>query len=157
MSDEALEALDFEIEVNVKGLMRIAQAFAPVLRANEGGAFVQINSIASLRSFADFATYCASKAASYSITQALRQTLREQGTQVVSVHPGPIATDMANAAGLAEVAEPPTVVADAIISALEAGEFHVFPDTMARELWHNYEGFARAVVERSGSEEGTAS
>jgi NAD(P)-dependent dehydrogenase (short-subunit alcohol dehydrogenase family) len=153
----AIDALDFEIDVNVKGLIRMAQAFAPVLAANGGGAFVQLNSVASLRSFAGFATYCASKAASYSITQALRDMLGKQGTQVVSVHPGPIATDMADAAGLGEIAEPPTLVADGIISALAAGEFHVFPDSMAQDFWQGYEGFARGFVESDMSEGADAS
>jgi NAD(P)-dependent dehydrogenase (short-subunit alcohol dehydrogenase family) len=152
LAPDAIDALRFEIDVNVYGLVRMAQAFAPVLAANGGGAFVQLNSVVSLKSFADFATYSASKAASYSITQALRERLKEQGTQVVSVHPGPIATDMGDAAGLTAVAEPPSVVADAIVTALAAGEFHVFPDTMAKKFWAAYEGFARAIVEPEGKE-----
>src|SRR5262245_24805330 len=123
----AIDALQFEIDVNVFGLIRVAQAFAPVLAANGGCAFVQLNSVVSLKNFADFATYSASKAASYSITQALRQQLSDQGIQVVSVHPGPIATDMGNAAGLGDIAEPASLVADAIVSALESGKFHAFP------------------------------
>lgn len=157
LAENAMDALDFEMDVNVKGLVRMAQAFAPVLAANGGGAFVQVNSVASLRSFARFATYCASKAASYSITQTLRDMLSKQGTQVVSVHPGPIATEMADAAGLGEIAEPPTLVADGIISALAAGEFHVFPDSMARDFWQGYEGFARSFVENDMSEGADAS
>ena len=136
-----------EFEVNVLGLMRMARAFAPVLAANGGGAFVQLNSVVSIKSFPDFATYCASKAASYSITQSLRAVLGKQGTQVVSVHPGPIATDMASDAGLQDVAEPPSIVVEAIVSALASGEFHAFPDSMAQGLWKAYEGFARSVVE----------
>ena len=157
LAADALDAFDFEIDVNVKGLIRVAQAFAPVLKANGGGAFVQLNSIASLRSFAAFSTYCASKAASYSITQALREVLGEQGTQVFSVHPGPIATDMANDAGLGDGAEPPGLVAEAIVEAFAAGEFHVFPDSMAREFWQAYEGFGRGVVESSMTEEALTS
>jgi len=72
----------------------MAQAFAPILKTNGGGALVQLNSIASMKNFSDLATYSASKAASYSITQALRDVLKEQGTHVVSVHPGSIATDI---------------------------------------------------------------
>ena len=146
LSDDVLTALDFEINVNVKGLIRVAQAFAPVLKSNGGGALVQLNSVASLRSFPDFSTYCASKAASYSMTQALRKALAEQQTLVVSVHPGPIDTDMAAEAGLDD-ADPPSVVADAIVAALEAGEFHTFPDAYAQEIWEAYESFARAHVE----------
>lgn len=148
----AIDALQFEMEVNVVGLIRMAQAFAPVLAGNGGGAFVQLNSVASLKNFADFSTYSASKAAAYSITQGLRDKLKGQGTLVVSVHPGPIATDMADAAGLGAIAEPASLVADAIVAGLAAGEFHVFPDTMARKVWSAYQGFARAVVEANVSE-----
>ena len=68
-SDDAIEALQFEMEANVYGLIRVAQAFAPVLKANGGGALVQLNSIVSIKCFPQFTTYCASKAAAYSLTQ----------------------------------------------------------------------------------------
>jgi len=146
LSEGAVVALQAEMEVNVYGLMRMAQAFAPVLKANGGGAFVQLNSVASLKSFPAFATYAASKAASYLVTQAMLIDLGEQGTQVVSVHPGPIATDMADHAGLTEMAEPPELVADAIVSALADGDFHAWPDTMAKQFAAAYEPFSRQVV-----------
>ena len=147
LSDNAVAALQAEMEVNVSGLMRVAQAFAPVLRAHGGGALVQINSVASMKSFASFATYAASKAAAYSITQALRDELKGQGTRVLSVHPGPIATDMAQSAGLGDMGEPPVLVPQAILAALQAGAFHVYPDTMAKQVADAYQGFATAIVE----------
>jgi short-subunit dehydrogenase len=100
-----------------------------------------------MKNFADFATYSASKAASYSITQGLRDSLQEQGTQVVSVHPGPIATDMAINAGLGEIAEPAELVARSIVDALESGEFHAFPGSMAKQIGAEYHDFASHVVE----------
>ena len=130
----------------------MAQAFAPVLKANGGGVFAQLNSIVSMKTFSNFTTYSASKAASYSITQGLRELLSEQGTIVLSVHPGPIATDMGDAAGLTEIAEPPSLVPQAIIAALKAGEFHVFPDSMAKQIGSAYDSFATNVVEASISE-----
>ncbi|MEM8782451.1 MAG: SDR family oxidoreductase, partial [Planctomycetota bacterium] len=151
LSPDAFEALDFEVDVNVKGLMRVAQAFAPTLKRNGGGALVQLNSVASVKNFADFATYAASKAAAYSITQALRESLAGQNTLVVSVHPGPIETDMSRSAGFSD-SDPPSVVADAIVDALREGTFHVFPDTMARDFWAAYRGFAEAIVEPSFAE-----
>jgi NAD(P)-dependent dehydrogenase (short-subunit alcohol dehydrogenase family) len=147
LASNAVAALQDEMEVNVYGLIRMAQAFAPVLEANGGGAFVQLNSVASMKNFADFATYSASKAAAYSITQGLRDLLKAQGTQVVSVHPGPIATDMADSAGLGEIAEPAELVAQAIIEAIESGEFHAFPDSMAKQIGAVYRDFAVKVVE----------
>ena len=147
LADEALEALQYDMDVNVFGLIRMAQAFAPNLKANGGGAFVQLNSIASIKCFSDFATYSASKAAAYSITQGLHDKLKEQGTAVLSVHPGPIATDMAVDAGFGEIAEPPSLVSESIIDALKSGDFHVFPDTMAKQIGNQYENFAKNIVE----------
>ncbi len=151
-SDNAIESLEFEMKNNVYGLLYIARAFAPVLKKNGGGAFVQLNSVVSMKCFPEFTTYCASKAAAYSITQALRTLLQDQGTAVVSVHPGPIATDMAVAAGLTEIAEPPELVGQAIIAALQSGEFHAFPDSMAKQIGQAYHDFAQNIVEAEVSE-----
>jgi NAD(P)-dependent dehydrogenase (short-subunit alcohol dehydrogenase family) len=147
LSPDAIESLRFELEVNVFGLIHVAQAFAPVLKANGGGALVQLNSVVSVKTFADFATYSASKAASYSITQALREQLAQQGTQVLSVHPGPIQTDMGREAGLEDIAEPPSLVADAIFESLENNRFHAWPDSMAKQISETYQAFAESVVE----------
>ncbi len=143
----AINALNYEIEINVGGLIRMAQAFASVLKNNGGGAFIQLNSVASMKNFLPFTTYSASKAAAYSITQGLKDTLGEQGTLIMSVHPGPIATDMANNAGLGDMAESPAIVADAIIDALKNGEFHVFPDSMAKQIQGVYQNYAENIIE----------
>lgn len=147
LDNNALESLNFEMDVNVGGLIRVAQAFAPILKDNGGGALVQLNSVASIKNFVPFTTYSASKAAAYSITQSLKDLLSEQNTLVVSVHPGPIDTDMGNAAGLSEIAESPTLVADAIIEGLKQGTFHIFPDTMAKQVESVYHNYAENIVE----------
>ena len=152
LDDDAISSLEFEMNINVYGLIRMAQAFAPILKANGGGVFTQMNSVVSMKCFSNFATYSASKAASYSITQALRELLGEQGTIVLSVHPGPIATDMGDAAGLTEIAEPPSLVAEGIIESLKVGDFHVFPDSMAKKIGSAYKSFAENVVEANITE-----
>lgn len=144
-ADDTIDNLRHEFDVNVFGLLRMARAFAPALKQNGGGAFVQLNSVASLRSFTPFSTYCASKAAAYSLTQAIRDTLSEQGTAVLSVHPGPIGTDMATTAGFDET-DPPSVVAEGIVAALAAGDFQLFPDTMAKKIGEAYASFADNVI-----------
>ena len=83
------------METNFFGPMRMAQAFAPVLRDNGGGALVNVLSVLSFVSMPQAATYSASKAAAWSLTNALRMELRSQGTLVVAVHAGFIDTDMA--------------------------------------------------------------
>lgn len=153
LTKDAFDQYDAEHRTNVLGWLHVAQAFAPVLKANGGGALVQLNSVASIKSFADFATYSASKAASYSLTQALREKLAGQQTAVVSVHPGPIKTDMADEVGLGDIAEPPSLVAESLFDALRNGDFHVFPDSMAKQFQAAYEGFAAAVVEGEAAEQ----
>lgn len=147
LSPDAIDSLEYEFNINVYGLVRMAQAFAPVLKANGGGVFGQLNSVVSMKAFGNFATYSASKAAAYSLTQSLRESLGEQGTKVLSIHPGPIATDMGDDAGLTDIAEPPSLVGEAIVKALETGEFHVYPDSMAKQIGENYSSFAKNVVE----------
>ncbi len=147
LDDHTFKALEYELDVNLFGLLRVARAFAPVLKQNGGGAFVQINSVVSLAAFPTGATYSASKAASYSITQSLKAVLAEQGIAVFSVHPGPIATDMAATAGIQDIAEPPALVGEAILAAFKSGDFHVFPDSMARDYGKAYESYAKSVIE----------
>ena len=152
LDESAASNMKFEFDVNVYGLLHMAQAFAPVLKKNGGGAFVQLNSVATIKAFANVGTYSASKAAAYSLTQSLRDDLAKQGTIVVSVHPGPIATDMADQAGLTEVAQPASVVADAVLAAIVNGDFHVFPDDIAKQIGGAYDSFAKNVVEAQAVE-----
>lgn len=143
----AVDQLRYQMEGNVYPLIQLAQAFGPLLKANGGGAFVQMNSLASIKNFLPFTTYSASKAASYSVTQGLREAWTEQGTQVVNVLAGPIKTDMADSAGMGEGAPPPRVVSDAILAALASGEFFVYPDPMAQEVAKAYAPYATSVLE----------
>ena len=146
MDEDVIEQFQTELNVNVYGLIRMAQAFAPVLKRNGGGAFIQLNSIASLSSFPR-ATYPASKAAAYSFTQALRPIFKEQGTATLSVHPGPILTDMAISSGFAEDSDLPSVVSEGIVTSLKEGKFHLFPDRMAKNFEKAYHNFAKNIIE----------
>ena len=150
LDEDAIRSLEYEMGVNVFGLIRVAQAFAPVLKANGGGVLVQLSAVAARLCVADFASYCASQPAAFSLTLGLRQQLQAHGTRVVSVHPGPIATDMADTAGIAEIAVPPSLVAEAVLAALEDADFHVYPDTMARQIGAAYQGFAENVIDGGG-------
>ena len=146
MDEDVIEQFQTELNINVYGLIHMAQAFASVLKRNGGGAFVQLNSIASLSSFPR-ATYPASKAASYSFTQALRPIFKEQGTATLSVHPGPILTDMAISSGFAEDSDLPSVVSEGIVTSLKEGKFHLFPDRMAKDFEKAYRQFAEEIIE----------
>ena len=124
----------------------MARAFAPILEKNGKGAIVQINSVGSLKNFSYLSTYCASKAASYSITQGLKDEFANKGITVLSVYPGPIATDMAGEAGIGDVAEPSSLVSEGIVEALRKGVFHLFPDSRAKEFHAAYQSYAEYLI-----------
>ncbi len=146
-ADSFEQSFSTELEVNTFGLLRIARAFDPILRARKEAAFVQLNSVGSIKNFDGLTSYCASKAATYTITQALTSTWAETGIQVLSVHPGPIATDMAKQVGMFDDAVPASVVSDAIVQSLKDGDFHLFPDALAQEMGSAYSAYAGAVIE----------
>ena len=146
MSSNFEAAFEKELSVNVYGLVWMAQAFAPALERNQGS-FVQLNSIASIKNFVGCTSYSASKAAAYSITQGIRETFLPKGIHVVSVHPGPIDTDMAADAGLMDIADDVTTVSQGILSAIESKTFHLFPDNLAKEFGEAYRNYAEAIVE----------
>lgn len=134
----------FQLEVNAFGLLRVANAFAKTLENNKG-ALVQLNSIASIKNFSNLSTYSASKAASYSLTQGLRTELGAKGVSILSVHPGPVATDMGAAAGFDNGAST-SVISEGIVSSLKAGHFHLFPDDMAKQFESAYQSFSDNIV-----------
>ena len=59
---------------------------------------------------------------------------------------------MGRKAGLEEIAEPPSFVADSIWQALKEGEFDAPPDSMAKQLGSFYRSFAESVFEASIAE-----
>lgn len=145
LADNALDTLKEEMDVNVYGLMRVAKAFEATLIAKQG-ALVQLNSVASIKNFLDMTTYCTSKAASYSVTQGLRDHFKPHNVSVLSVHPGVVATDMADLAGFSDIASSPQVVPVGILSALDEGEFHVFPDAVAKQMEAGFQSYADNVI-----------
>ncbi len=145
LSPDAERNLAKEMDVNVYGLIRVAQAFTPILETKAQSAFVQLNSVASIKNFTQFSTYSASKAASYSLTQGLREQLAPKGIQVLSVHPGPILTDMTKQLGL-DSGDPAESVSEGIVNALTNGAFLLFPDTMARDFQGAYQSYADAFI-----------
>ena len=66
-------------------MLRMSQAFAPVLKSNGGGALLNVLSIASWMNGGELAAYAASKSAAWSLTNALRNELAVQKTQVLGL------------------------------------------------------------------------
>ncbi|ASQ99343.1 SDR family oxidoreductase [Streptomyces sp. 11-1-2] len=117
-------------DTNVFGALRVARGFAPVLRANGGGALVDMHSVLSWGAGA--AAYGASKAALWSMTNSLRVELAPQGTQVVGVHLGFADTDMV--AGIPGQKLSPAEVAGTVLDGVEHGASEVLVDAVTRQM-----------------------
>ena len=124
-----------ELETNYLGVVATTQAFAPVLAANGGGAFVNLLSVASWIGSPRLATYSASKSAAWGFTNAARTELKLQGTQVVGVHVGFVDTDLTSGLDVDKV-EPQTVATSAL-DALERGDSEAVVDELSRTVKAN--------------------
>lgn len=129
---DTTDAARQEMETNYFAVLDMVRAFAPVLKANGGGAIINLASVASLANFPVLGSYSASKAAVHSLTQGIRAELAAQGTHVMGVYPGPIDTDMAAEFEAEKTA--PSEVAKAVLSGLSEKAEDIYPDPMAVEF-----------------------
>ena len=127
-----LDAARQEMETNYFGTLRMCRAFAPVLAAAGGGAIVNMLSITSFFTNPFNASYGASKAAEWSLTNGVRIELHHQGTLVVAVHAGFIDTEMAALANAPKIS--PESVAGQAFDAVEAGQIEVLADERSRDV-----------------------
>jgi NAD(P)-dependent dehydrogenase (short-subunit alcohol dehydrogenase family) len=132
-----------EMETNYFGTLAMCRAFAPVLKRNGGGALVNVLSVVSWFNAPMQGSYCASKAAEWSLTKAARFELRAQGTLVVGVYAGYIDTDMA--AALTSPKSSPDEIAARVLAGIEDNSEEILADDRARgvhsELHKDYGPF----------------
>jgi NAD(P)-dependent dehydrogenase (short-subunit alcohol dehydrogenase family) len=128
----SFEGARAELEVNYFGVIAMTQAFARVLAAKRGGAFVNVLSVASWVGSPLLSTYAAPKAAAWSFSNPARVELKRQDTHVVGVHVGYVDSDLT--AGLDVDKIEPVAVAAAALNALEAGEPEAVVDEVSRQV-----------------------
>jgi len=128
----SMDAARLEMETNYFGTLGMCRAFAPVLAANGGGAIVNMLSVTSFYANPFDASYGASKAAAWSLTNGVRLELHHQDTLVVAVHASFIDTDMAALATGPK--DSPESVAHQALDAVEAGQIEVLADERTRTV-----------------------
>lgn len=104
VAEESIDEMAQMFETNVFGVMRVTQAFLPLLRKSDSARIVMISSgLSSLGEALDmrgetwsvgFAGYCASKTALNMLTVKLAKELASEGIKVNAVDPGLTSTDM---------------------------------------------------------------
>jgi NAD(P)-dependent dehydrogenase (short-subunit alcohol dehydrogenase family) len=135
--------------MNYFGLLRMAQEFAPAMRARAGDgqssavAWVNLLSIYALSSFPPHGTYSASKAAALSLAQCLRAELGPAGVRVINVFPGPIDDEWSQALLPPKIA-PPRLAA-AIVDALRGGAEDIYPGDIAQEWLERWRDNPKAL------------
>ncbi|UJR82367.1 Hypothetical protein I5071_44320 [Sandaracinus amylolyticus] len=127
------EALDADFRTHVHGTLDMIRAFLPVLERTRGATIVNVLSLMSLASVPVFGGYSASKAAAYSITQALRPELRAKDIDILAALPGPIDTDMIRSFPLPKKTSAAEAAAG-LLAGIARGDEEIFPDPMAQQI-----------------------
>src|SRR4051812_4937468 len=132
LQDTTLESTRGQMETNFFGVLRMAQAFAPVLAANGGGAMLNVLSVASWINRPLLGSYGATKSAAWALTNGLRHELRAQGTQLTALHMGFVDTDLTR--GIEGAKSTPEAIVRAAFDGLEAGLPEVLADDLTRQV-----------------------
>jgi short-subunit dehydrogenase len=140
-------------DTNVFGTLDVIRAFAPVLALNGGGAILNVLSAMAWSTFAGINVYGASKAAAWSLTNAVRDELADQNTQVTSLVFGMAGTAsmrayadaVAKPGALDAVITAPEDIVSRALDGLEAGDREVLGDQLAIDAKAALSGQPRSV------------
>jgi NAD(P)-dependent dehydrogenase (short-subunit alcohol dehydrogenase family) len=127
-----------EIDVRYLGLMRLAQAFGPVMRfrgadgVNSAAAFVNLLSVHALMNWPTYGAYSAAEAACLSAAQCMRAELRPGGVKVLNVFFGPLETEWFQTVPPPKVT--PSALAKAVVRGLQQGVEDVFVGDIAEDI-----------------------
>ncbi|MFO1082409.1 MAG: SDR family oxidoreductase [Reyranellaceae bacterium] len=144
-----------ELEMRYLGLMRLAQAFGPVLRArgadgiNSAAAWVNLLSVYALANWPAYGAFSATEAACLSAAQSLRAELRPGGVKVLNVFSGPLETEWYQAVQPPKVA--PAALARATVRALQQGLEDVFVGDVAEDIRDRLAASPKALERELGT------
>ncbi len=119
-------------ETNFFGMLNVSKTFAPVLKANGGGALLNVLSVASWVNGGELAAYSASKSAAWSLTNALRHELAAQKTQVLGLHMAYVDTDLTR--GFEVQKSSAEEIVQRALDGLEAGADEVLADALTQQV-----------------------
>lgn len=142
--------LQREFDTNFFGSLAVTRAFLPALeRAAGRAAIVNLLTVVSLASMPALGGYSASKAAAFSMTQALRADLKKKRIDVHAVFPGPVDTDMSKDITLPKTSA--DAVARAILDGVARGDEDILPDPMSADVFSKWAASPKDVERMFGS------
>jgi NAD(P)-dependent dehydrogenase (short-subunit alcohol dehydrogenase family) len=139
------DALEQTFAVNFFGLLKVTNAFLPLLKRSKG-AVVNNLSLAGLAPLPIIPSYSTSKAAALNLTQSLRALLAGQGVTVHAVVLGPVDTDMNRGFNIPKVSA--ESAATGIFDGLAKGEEEIFPDPASQSIAEAWRSGVSKALER---------
>ncbi len=121
-----------EMDTHYLGSLLVTRSFAPQLARAGASALLNVLSVLSWISSPAIGAYCAAKSAAWSMTNALRQELADQGTHVSALHVGYMDTDMT--AGIQDPKSDPADVARIALDGIENDETEILADDVSRSM-----------------------
>jgi uncharacterized oxidoreductase len=126
-----LETLTEEIDINLKGPMRMAKAFLPHLKNQEEAAIINISSGLAFVPLPTSPVYCATKAALHSFSLSLRVQLKNNRVKVFEVAPPATETELLAAHDKEDMKDVQIMKVDAMVAdsikGLAADRFEIRP------------------------------
>jgi NAD(P)-dependent dehydrogenase (short-subunit alcohol dehydrogenase family) len=144
--DGSLEDIRLEMDTHFYGTLLVTRAFAPQLAEHDSSAVLNVLSVLSWINRPGYGAYSAAKSAAWSLTNALRNELAAQGTQVTALHVGFMDTDMVSHVDAPK--SDPATVAGLALDGVEAGEVEVLADDLSRQVQAGLAGGVAALYSR---------
>jgi NAD(P)-dependent dehydrogenase (short-subunit alcohol dehydrogenase family) len=141
-------ALEQQLAVNLFGTFDVTKAFLPQLTQSQG-TIVNVVSLAAWGAIPLLPGYSISKAAMFSLSQALRAVLAGQGVSVHSAILGPVDTDMVRVLPIPK--STPASVAAGIFDGMEKGVEDIFPDPLSETIADGWRNGAVKALERENA------
>ena len=140
-----LDVLEQTFAVNFLGLLKVTNAFLPLLKRSKG-AILNNLSLAGLAPLPIIPSYSTSKAAALNLTQSLRALLASHGVTVHAVVIGPVDTDMNRGFNIPKAST--ESAAAGIFDGLEKGEEEIFPDPASQAIAEGWRAGVSKALER---------
>ncbi|BEP39144.1 SDR family oxidoreductase (plasmid) [Variovorax sp. V59] len=132
LADDSEDTARRIFETNFFAVLRMSKTFAPILKANGGGALLNVLSIASWVNGGELAAYSASKSAAWSLTNALRSELAAQKTQVLALHMAYVDTDLTRGFDVPKTS--PELIVKRALDGLESNLDEVLADELTQQV-----------------------
>lgn len=127
-----LSAISDEFTTNFYGALSMVRAFAGPIERNGGGTILNVLSALSWLASPSLGTYSATKAASWSMTNSVRQELAPKHVRVSALHVSFMDTDMTRGSDAPKL--DPAQVATIALDGIAADQYEIVADDRSRNI-----------------------